>query len=357
VKERLRERLLLIAPKLGYPMFYVLALAIFASWTFPFDKIKQRVVVGFNAEQRAAGSSKELSIDELASSWLTGVRLTGIHLLDTTATDHAKPPAELKIDSVVVRVALLPLLAGNHDVSFHASAFGGTVEGSWTEHGKDVDFEATLEGLDVGQVTPIADFLEAPAEGTLDGTISVELPEGKVVDPKTGAVSFKTNKANGSISLEAKDLAIGDGKAKVRGALAIPRLSMGTLTVTAEVKDGSVRVSKLVASSKDVEFAGDGRIMLREPMPESTGDFNVRFKINDAYRSKNDTTKSLFGAPGSTIPGVMDLDPKMKQSKRADGFYTWHGRGPLTKLDFSPGGTGGPTTSPGGAASASRAGP
>jgi hypothetical protein len=146
---------------------------------------------------------------------------------------------------------------------------------------------------------------------------------------------------------------MGDGKSKVRGALAIPRLGVGTLTLTADVKDGAVRISKIGASSKDVEFAGDGRVMLRDPLSDSAGDFNLRFKINDAYRSKNDTTKSLFGAPGSTIPGVMDLDPKVKQSKRPDGFYAWHGRGPLGKLEFTPGGTGGPGAAPSGAASAS----
>ena len=36
-----------------------------------------------------------------------------------------------------------------------------------------------------------------------------------------------------------------------------------------------------------------------------------------SYRGKNDATKGLFGAPGSTIPGALDLDPKVKHSKRA----------------------------------------
>jgi hypothetical protein len=63
----------------------------------------------------------------------------------------------------------------------------------------------------------------------------------------------------------------------------------------------------------------------------------VRFRINDVYRAKNDITKSLFGAPGSSAPALFELaDPKVKQSKRADGFYSWSARGPLGRLEFIP---------------------
>ena len=73
---------------------------------------------------------------------------------------------------------------------------------------------------------------------------------------------------------------------------------------------------------------------------------NIRFKINDVYRTKNDMTKSLFGAPGSTAPALFELaDARVKQSKRADGFYGWRVRGALSHLDFTPSTTGGPATS------------
>jgi hypothetical protein len=71
---------------------------------------------------------------------------------------------------------------------------------------------------------------------------------------------------------------------------------------------------------------------------ESLCDAQIRFKINDSYRTRSDLTKSLFGAPGSNIPALFELDPKVKQSKRADGFYGWSARGALAKLDFQPAG-------------------
>ena len=36
------------------------------------------------------------------------------------------------------------------------------------------------------------------------------------------------------------------------------------------------------------------------------------------------------------MPAVFDLAPKVKQSKRSDGFYGWHMHGPLSRADFEP---------------------
>ena len=62
-------------------------------------------------------------------------------------------------------------------------------------------------------------------------------------------------------------------------------------------------------------------------------------------------TRGLFGAPGSNIPGLFDLDPKNRRAKRPDGFYGWRITGPLSKLQFEPAPlstspTGAPTAGP-----------
>ena len=86
---------------------------------------------------------------------------------------------------------------------------------------------------------------------------------------------------------------------------------------------------------------------MRELATESLTDMNVRFKVNDGYRAKSDLTKSLFGAPGSSQPPLFELaDPKVKQSKRSDGFYAWTVRGLLGRPDFLP--AGGAPPMPGG---------
>jgi type II secretion system protein N len=340
VKERLRERLIAAGAAVGYPLFYVVCLVVFAAWTFPLDKVRDRIVAGFNESQRDSPGGRELSIGELSSSWVTGLKLSGVRLGDRDAVkDPSKPEGkdDLRIDAVTVRLALLPLLVGTKSVEFQAELFGGRVEGVWKDKGKATSLDVTLDGLDLGQVTPLTQLLEVPVDGTLGGTMKLDLPEGKVT------------KANGTLTIEAEGVALGDGKASLMGKLPVPKLTLGTFSIDADVKDGTIKVSRLGASGKDVDFLADARIPLRDEVMESQADMNLRFRVNDGYRGKNDSTKALFGAPGSTVPGVLDLDPKVKQSKRADGFYTWHAHGPLGKLDFSPGGTGGPAAGPGGA--------
>ena len=85
---------------------------------------------------------------------------------------------------------------------------------------------------------------------------------------------------------------------------------------------------------------------MRELAADSAMDINLKFKVNDGYRTKSDVTKSLFGAPGSNAPALFELaDAKVKQSKRPDGFYGFHLRGTLGRPDFAAAPGGGSTMS------------
>jgi type II secretion system protein N len=323
------------APWVVYPAFYFVMLLLFAVLVFPYDKLKERLVGTFNAQQRATNGHQELQIDEMTGHWVTGVKMKGVHLL-SAASDPTQPPVEIKIEEATARVSMLGLLIGNQDTSFRLDAFGGTIKGSHDQHGKDRKVELELADVDVGQIQLLTDLLGLPMEGKLSGTISLLMPEGKA------------SKGSGNVALEIKEMAVGDGKAKLQGKLALPRLAVGDLTLTAEAKDGVLKITKLGATGKDLELVGEGRIGMRDLATDSLADIQVRFKINDGYRTKNDITKSLFGAPGSNMPALFDLDPKVKQSKRTDGFYAWTVRGPLGRPDFVPAGGGGAAPSLGG---------
>ncbi|HEY1692442.1 MAG TPA: type II secretion system protein GspN [Polyangiaceae bacterium] len=334
----MKERLLKLAKYggiVGYPIFYVLCLLVFSSITFPYDKLKERIIASFNANQLETNGKEELQIDELGGYWISGVRMKGVRLLSAPA-QPGKPLSKIQIDEATIRYSVLGALIGNSDVDFDVYAFGGEVSGSYDVSGKDKSLRLNLDTVDIGQLDPVVQLIGVPMQGKVGGTIHMTLPDGKL------------SKANGSIALEIKGLAVGDGKAKLKGALALPKVDVGTFTLAAEAKDGTLKLTKMAAGGKDVELQGDGRVTLRDGgVSDSLFDGQVRFKINDVYRSKNDITKSLFGAPGSNAPALFELaDPKVKQSKRADGFYAWTLRGPLGRLEFIPAGNS--PASPGG---------
>ena len=55
-----KERLRRWAPKAYYPAFYLFCLGIFLSWTFPYDKLKERIVTQFNSQQKSATNPQQL---------------------------------------------------------------------------------------------------------------------------------------------------------------------------------------------------------------------------------------------------------------------------------------------------------
>jgi type II secretion system protein N len=335
-----RDRILKLAAKyagmVGYPLFYVACLCVFGSLTFPYDKLKERVIASFNAQQRTGSAQEELQIDEMSGYWLSGVRVKGVRLL-SAPSEPGKPPGKIEIDEATARYSILSALVGGSDATFDVFAFGGEASGSYQVHGADKAIDATLDDIDLGQLDPLVQLLGVPLQGKLGGTLRLAMPEGKA------------SKAGGALSLEAREVAVGDGKAKIKGAIALPKVDVGTLTLAADAKEGILHITKLVAGGKDVEVQGDGRITLRDSASDSLCDAQVRFKINDVYRNKSDMTKTLFGAPGSTAPALFELaDPKVKQSRRADGFYGWALRGPLAHIEFSPAGGGGGINPPGG---------
>lgn len=326
--ERLKALARRLAPKLGYPFFYLFCLLVFISWTFPYEKLKERIVAQFNAQQSKSKNPQELQIDELDSSFVTGVKAKGVRLISPPA-EAGKAPSVLTIDEARARISLLGLIAGNKNVSFKIDAFDGVIKGAFEDSGKARDIEMNFDGVDVGRIDLVAANVGFPLDGRLVGAIKLAMPEGKA------------SKANGTIELEVKDLNAGNTKELTLktplGPFTLPRLKIGTFTITGEAKDGVLKITKISASGGDVDVSGDGKIQLREVANDGHLDVNLKFKINDAYRNKNDKTKLLFGAPGSKEKPMLEMDPKMAKAKGSDGFYTLRVGGTLGKPDVRAG--------------------
>jgi type II secretion system protein N len=238
--------------------------------------------------------------------------------------EQGKPtkPKVLKIDSAHASVSLLRLLFGSVRLSFGADAFGGELSGSTWVSDEGRQLEVELSDLDLGQAPLFGDIVGLPLAGKLNGAIDFLMPEEKLA------------KADGKINLKVTDLSAGDGKAKIRDTIALPRLEAGELTLDAEAKAGVLKITNLSANGPDLRLDSDGTLRLRDPYDTSLLNLNVTFKFQDRYTNKSEITKSLFGS--GSMPGLFDLDPKMKHAKRPDGSYGWRASGALARLNFVP---------------------
>ena len=66
----------------GYPLFFVFCLLLFAYWTFPYDRVRDFIIQEVENPRgpgdRRRPSGYQLEIVDLSPSWVTGVELTGV---------------------------------------------------------------------------------------------------------------------------------------------------------------------------------------------------------------------------------------------------------------------------------------
>ncbi len=305
----------------GYPLFYLFTFVVFLRIVFPYEKVKERIVSQFNAQQHPGPGQQQLTIDDMSGWWLTGIKMKGVRLTSAPTEADAKPSV-LAIDEARAKLGILSALVGHTDVSFHVDAFGGSIDGSFFENPtKERSVDVDIDGVDLSRIDALTDLLGLPVLGTAKGTLKLDMPEAKA------------SKGTGTLQLDIADVAVGDGKAKLKNALDWPKMNVGPLSLAAEAKDGVLKITKLSASGKDLDLSGDGKIQMRDLAMESTADIGIKFKINDSYRSKSKLTEALFGAPGTSRGGDVDrFVPLMRAAHHADGFYGFKLQGPLGKL-------------------------
>jgi type II secretion system protein N len=305
----------------GYVAFYFFALVTFFFWTFPYDRLKERIVRDFNARQSGPDAMR-LEVDELSSYWLSGIEAEGLRLIsqpEPSASGKPKKPRVTSVESAHARLSLLALLIGRKSVSFGADAFGGSVDGHISDSDVERIVELDIDELDLGQTPMLAGLLGLPVTGALSGTVELTTPEARL------------SKAEGKISLKVTGLTVGDGKAKIREIIALPKLDAGTLSLEAEVKSGTVKITQLAGTGPDLELNADGTIRLRDQPGQSVLTLSSEFKFTEHYTNKDDLTRALFGPSGA-----FDLDRKNRAAKRPDGFYSWRVTGTLDRPHFLP---------------------
>ncbi len=308
----------------GVPVFYLLALFVFVRVTFPYEMLKKRLLAEYNTQQ----NEKFLQIENLSGSGLLGVEAEGVRLVEVVtslAEAEEAPPKMLAVESATVGVGALSYLLGEIAVDFAAKVGGGKLFGSFNQDPEGAKIAVEGELIDISGLTLLSAGLGLPLGGELGGKVDLFLPRGQM------------KKAEGTFALNVTNLTAGDGKAKIRGTIALPKLNAGTLHFQAKAASGRLDIEQFTANGKDFELSAEGRLTLREPFDKSRLSVDATFKFKEAYTAQSDITKSLFGAPDSKVPGLFDMDPMVRRAKQSDGSYSWNVSGMLAKPRFNAG--------------------
>ncbi len=295
-----------ILSQIGYALFFLACLLVFAYWTFPYERLRdyivQEVEYPMGPTGRRQASGYELQIVDLSPSFFTGVTLSGVHL-SKPALEPDASPFDLLIDEATIRVSLLSLLFGTTSLSFDASLAGGEVEGDYSQSGDETELDVELDEIQFRRLGVIRSALGLPVSGTAGGAIELQLAE-------------EASETSGAIELDITGVELGDGKAKLKlpgmsDGVTVDKIRAGTLTLRATAEEGNAKVEQLSAKGPDVEIDGSGTIRLSRQIKATRLDLLVRSKFNDSYKEKSDRTRALFS--------LLEFNPQTRLARTPDG--------------------------------------
>lgn len=311
---------------LAVPVLYFFGLVLFVRLTFPYQTLRDRVLAEFNASQ----TEKRLEIEKMSGSGFFGISVEGLRLVELGASaasgdEEPPPPNSLFVESASVSVSAFSYLFGSISADFEAEVGGGEVSGSFFQDGTEAKISAEGAGVDISGLSLLSAGIGLPLGGELSGTVDLFMPEAQM------------KKAEGSFALQIQNLTAGDGKAKIRNTIALPKINAGNLVLKATATDGRLEISEFSANGPDFELDASGQLRLREPFDKSSVNVNASFQFKEAYTNKSDLTRGIFGSPDSKIPALFDMDPMVRRAKQSDGSYSWMVSGLLSKPNFRPG--------------------
>ncbi|HLT29824.1 MAG TPA: type II secretion system protein GspN [Myxococcaceae bacterium] len=286
---------------IGYLAFTLFSLLLFLWLTFPYEVLRQRLVI--QAEQ--AGMALAV---RRAGPALFGMKLEAVQLIPDSPEGIPDTTRALLIDRVAVRPSLLPL-----GVRVHADLMGGDAVGSWGLLG-DADLQVSLEGLNP-QRGNFLGYTGLDLEGLLQGELDLSMPK---LD--TGAADF--SKANGELALQLAGTQLNGGTLPGALPLDLPSARLGDLTLTLPIEEG-VGTLTLSGNGEDLQLQGEGTLNLARRLDASRVDLMVKLRASEAFAK----AQPMIGMGLNTLPADPD-DPTFRRARVG---------GTLSRLSFTPG--------------------
>jgi type II secretion system protein N len=303
--ERLRR---LRRPAL-FGLFGLFVFIVALYFAFPSERAKEVAI------RTAAARDLDLEIGSASPAFGLGVVFRDILVRTRPATGK---PARFTIESARLAVSPWSLLSSSKTITVSLEAFGGHIDITQTgAPGKKGPFELQVRARDVrlGDLPGVRDAINLPLSGTAKLDLSLASPSGKLAE------------ASGEITLSCDNVVIGDGKTPLKvagnpflsGGLTLPKVRLDDFGGHVAIDKGMAKLQEIAGKSRDGEVALEGEVALRDPLPASTVNAYLRFKLSDAFLKQASAVATMLQMVGA-------------QGKRPDGFYGMRLSGRLGQL-------------------------
>lgn len=281
---------------LGYPLLALLVFSFTLQLTFPYERVKDKIV-------EALSEKYDVQIASAEPTFLPGGMVLESILLKSRPTEPDEQPTIVLIDRLRVDVGLLALLIGRASIDLVADMGDGSVEGNVTVSRSDLAVEFSTEDLPLESIPGLRDALGLPMVGGLDAEVELSLPERR------------WDLAEGTLELGCPGCVIGDGKTKMKAkqrpgrrasffaseGLTVPALNLGDLHARITIGEGRGNIETFAAKSDDGDLAIHGAIEFEATIGESKfTQACTKFRLSDALKQRDPAfgnVPNVMGAP------------------------------------------------------------
>ncbi len=307
----------------GYPLLSLFTFVITLHLTFPYSRIKDKLV-------NELSDKYEVSVGSVGPTIMPGGLVISKLMLRPRPKKPDEDPPLLQIKRLELDASLLGAIRGRLDVNIDAEIGSGAVTGNLVVTKAGLWAELQTKKLALQDVPGMSEAIGLPMERGLNAKISLHLPKQR------------WREADGKIQLSCPGCTAGDGVAKIKprarargrvnsqraaaraqfigDGIEVPRLDLGDLHALVEIKSGKGKIKEFSGTSADGELHIDGDIDFRDPFKLTQLQGCLRFKFTEEFAQR----EPKFANVGA-LTGV-EVQP--------DGFTDLRITGPVSNLRF-----------------------
>ncbi|MCP4447079.1 MAG: type II secretion system protein GspN [Myxococcales bacterium] len=314
----------------GYPLLALLTFVFTLAYTFPYERLKEKIIEGLSEKY-------DVSIVSIEPTLVPGTFVIETMVLRTRPKTPEEKPFivlidEIEIDIGVTSAILWSMDIANVGVAIDAKIAGGAL-GIEIEHEKGtgtISVAAHTELLPISSMPGVQEAVGLPMTGGLSADVNLTLPKGK------------WSKADGKVKFSCIGCTVGDGEAKMKmkpppGAknnsrsrrrnlfagdgLTVPKLNLGAVLAEINIKKGTGDITTFMAKSQDGFLNMEGEIDFKDPFKETLFPGCMSFGFSEDLKTRRPKFMGIEAG----------LPPKAKQ---ADGSYAIPTKGKLVELRF-----------------------
>lgn len=308
----------------GYVVLALVTFVFALQLTFPYNRVKDKIIEGLSAKY-------DVTISSVERGFMPGTITFNAVTLRTRPAKSDEVATTFFIKKLEVRAGIFALIGGTASVDLDAEIGPGHIRGTVAISKSSTSIDVEGVGLPSAML-PMRELMGLPmSAGKIDFSVELNLPNEK---SKTGKVTQNWQKATGAFAFDCpSNCTFGDGKTKLRPklknsrsqAFAADGIDFGKVEVASmhahvAIKDGILELDKFDTKSEDGEVHVDFQVTLAPQLDESMVAGCLRFKGSDALLKKEPRTHAALSTTGANLgpDGLFHirLDGKFKEMKR-----------------------------------------